>query len=93
MHAALAVSRTEVSVLYGEVGRLSDETIRLSLQLAETVALLTVAVQCAWLNAWAGGYQQAMTGFIARAEHRARTDRLIRRGVSPAAAAQGLRLV
>ena len=80
-------------MIYGEVGRRSGEMVHLSLRLTETAALLTVALQYAWLDAWVWGYRQTGAGFAERAEQRARTDRLIRRGVSPAVAARGLRLV
>lgn len=44
-------------MMYGEVGRLMDETIRLSIRQAENAALLAVAVQYAWLDLYLEGYR------------------------------------
>jgi hypothetical protein len=77
----------------GEIGRLTDETIRLSVQLGETTGLLLIAVQYAWLDGWVQGCRQATAGVEEMLEREARTNRLVRQGVPFKAAARGLRLV
>jgi hypothetical protein len=76
-----------------EVARLADETIRLSARLAEHTMLLAVAIQYASMSAWVNGYRQAQADLDARLERQERTERLIRRGVPPEAAARGLRVL
>lgn len=79
--------------MYGEVGRLVDEAIRLNVRTAENAVLLTVAMNYAWAATWCGVYQWAGGAMRAHMESRARTNRLIRQGVPVAAAARGLRVV
>jgi hypothetical protein len=45
-----------------EIGHLTDETIRLSVRLGETMGLLTIAMQYAWLDSWVQGCRQATAG-------------------------------
>lgn len=78
---------------YGEVGRLADESLRLSLQQAEIAVLLLTAAQYAWLDLCLDLSRAAGAGLSAEMNQRARTRRLIRRGVSPIEAAQELHLV
>jgi len=80
-------------MIQGEVGRLVDESLRLSLRQAETVIRLGIAAQYAWLEWWLEAHRAAASTLSAGRDQRARTRRLIRRGVSPAAAARNLRLV
>jgi hypothetical protein len=80
-------------MMNGEVGRLADETVRLGVRQAETMVLLALAVQLAWLDLWLDGYRTAQAALSAELAQQARTRRLIGRGVSPAAAARELRLV
>jgi hypothetical protein len=42
-------------MMNGEVGRLADETVRLGVRQAETMVLLALAVQLAWLDLWLDG--------------------------------------
>lgn len=77
----------------GEIGRLLDESLRLSLRQAEIAVLLVTAVQYAWLDLYLEGYRAVGTALSAELDQQARTRRLIRRGVSPAAAARELRIV
>ncbi|MBA9063537.1 MULTISPECIES: hypothetical protein [Methylobacterium] len=86
-------SDAELAMMYGEVGRLADEGLRLSLRQAENAALLVMAMQYAWAELWLEGYRAAGAALSAERDQRARTRRLIRRGVSPAAAAQALHIV
>ncbi|MCJ2093385.1 hypothetical protein MKK67_12940 [Methylobacterium sp. J-072] len=80
-------------MMYGEVGRLADEAMWLSIRQAENAALLAVAIQYAWLDLCVESYRA--TGAAVRDElgQQARTRRLIQRGVSPSIAAQELRIV
>ncbi|MCJ2140612.1 hypothetical protein [Methylobacterium sp. E-066] len=80
-------------MMYGEVGRLADEAMWLSIRQAENAALLAVAIQYAWLDLCVESYR--VTGAAVRDElgQQARTRRLIQRGVSPSIAAQELRIV
>ena len=80
-------------MMYGEMGRLSSETVRLSTRLTENTVLLAVAMQYAWMEAWVGSYSQTQAAFDAHREQKARTSRLIRRGVPAADAARGLRVL
>lgn len=80
-------------MMYGEVGRLADESLRLGLRQAENAVLLGVAAHCAWLELWLDAHRAASATLSAGRDQRARTRRLIRRGVSPAEAARNLRLV
>ncbi|SFM13660.1 hypothetical protein [Methylobacterium pseudosasicola] len=80
-------------MMYGEVGRLADEAIRLSIRQAENAALLAVAVQYAWLDFWFESYRATGAALSAEQGHRARTRRLIERGVSPSLAARELHIV
>lgn len=80
-------------MIYTEVGRLADESLRLGLRQAETAVLLGVAMQWAWLEMYRGGYDAAAAALDAGRDQRARTRRLIRRGVAPAAAARTLHVV
>ncbi|MDP4003733.1 hypothetical protein [Methylobacterium sp. NEAU K] len=80
-------------MMYGEVGRLADEGLRLSMCQAENAALLAVAAQYAWLDLCVETCRAAGAALSAEMEQQARTRRLIRRGVSPMAAAQELRIV
>ncbi|CAA2154560.1 hypothetical protein MBRA_00234 [Methylobacterium brachiatum] len=80
-------------MMYGEVGRLMDETIRLSIRQAENAALLAVAVQYAWLDLCLEGYRATGAAVSSELGHQARTRRLIQRGVSPSVAAQELHIV
>jgi hypothetical protein len=80
-------------MIYGEVGRLTDEAFRQSVRLAETMTLLAVAVQYAWLDGWARAYRQATDDLGAALEREARRSRLIRQGVPPVVAGRGLHLV
>ena len=80
-------------MIYGEVGRLADESLRLGLRQAEVAVLLVTAAQYAWWDLYLDLSQAAGTGLSAEWDQRARTRRLIRRGVSPEAAAQELHIV
>ena len=80
-------------MIYGEVGRLADETFRLGIRQAENAALLAVAMHYAWLDLWLDSYRATDIAMSAGLEQRARTRRLIQRGVSPSIAAQDLRIV
>ncbi|MBE7199257.1 MAG: hypothetical protein INR70_15855 [Parafilimonas terrae] len=80
-------------MIYGEVGRLADESLRLSFRQAETVILLGLAAQYAWFEWWLEAHQAAASVVSTGRDQRARTRRLIRLGVAPAAAARTLRLV
>ncbi|MGU3466476.1 hypothetical protein ACLBXO_16640 [Methylobacterium sp. C33D] len=80
-------------MMYGEVGRLADESLRLGLKQAENAVLLAMAAQYAWADLWLEGYRAAGTAFSSERDQRARTRRLIRRGVAPAVAAQALHIV
>ncbi|QGY05042.1 hypothetical protein MMSR116_26445 [Methylobacterium mesophilicum SR1.6/6] len=80
-------------MMSGEVDRLADESLRLSLRQAETVILLAVAVHYAWFEWWFEAHRSAASVCSARQDQRARTRRLIRLGVAPSAAARDLRLV
>lgn len=77
----------------GEIGRLLDESLRLGLRQAEIAVLLVTAAQYAWLDLYLEGYRAVGTALSAELDQQARTRRLIRRGVSPAAAARELRIV
>lgn len=79
--------------MYSEIGRLADEAIQLQVRIAEDAVLLTAAMSCAWVGSWLNVYRPASDAMRARMDSRARTDRLIRRGVPAAAAARGLRIV
>lgn len=80
-------------MIYGEVGRLADESLRLGLRQAEIAVLLVTAAQYAWWDLYLDLYRAAGTSFKAELDQQARTRRLIRRGASPAAAAQDLHIV
>lgn len=80
-------------MMYGEVGRLMDEAIRLSIRQAENAALLAVAVQYAWMDLYFEGYRATGAAVSSELGHQARTRRLIQRGVSPSVAAQELHIV
>ncbi|MBP1178661.1 hypothetical protein [Methylobacterium sp. PvR107] len=72
---------------------MADESLRLSLRQAEIAILLVTAAQYAWWDLYLDLYHAAGTGLSAELDQRARTRRLIRRGVSPTAAAQELHIV
>lgn len=76
-----------------EVGRLADETARLSMRLAETTTLLSIAVGYAWLDVWAETYHAAGRAIDERVQRQARTNRLIQRGVPLEAAKMSLQVV
>jgi|GEM_PF-2008692 len=80
-------------MIEGEVGRLADESLRLSLRQAELAVLLVTAAQYAWLNLCLDGYRTMTTILSATSDQRDRTRRLIRRGVPPEEAARALRIV
>ncbi|TXN04261.1 hypothetical protein FV242_08600 [Methylobacterium sp. WL64] len=80
-------------MMYGEVGRLMDEAIRLGIRQAENAALLAVAMHSAWLDLWLESYHATSAVLNTGPEQCARTRRLIERGVSPSLAAQDLHLV
>ena len=80
-------------MMYGEVGRLADESLRLGLRQAENAVLLAMAAQSAWADLWFEGYRAAGTALSTARDQRARTRRLIRRGVEPSVAAQELHIV
>ncbi|SDA10535.1 hypothetical protein SAMN02799622_00388 [Methylobacterium sp. UNC378MF] len=80
-------------MMYGEVGRLADESLRLGLRQAENAVLLVMAAQYAWAELWFEGYRTTGVALSAKVNRQARTRRLIRRGVAPAAAAQELHIV
>ena len=56
------MSRKSSPVTPAEIGRLTDETIRLSVRLGETAGLLVVAMQYVWLDGWVLGRRQATAG-------------------------------
>jgi hypothetical protein len=72
---------------------LSDETLRLSQELALHTVLLTVSVHQAWRETWLSGYRQTQMIVGAHLNEQARTNRLIRIGDPATAAAQRLRVV
>lgn len=76
-----------------DIGRLADESLRLSLRQAELAVLLATAVQYAWLELCLGGYRTLAITLSAASDQRARTRRLIQRGVPPAEAARALHIV
>jgi hypothetical protein len=80
-------------MMYGELGRLMDEAIRLSIHQAENAALLAIAVQYAWLDLCLEGYRATGAAVSSELGHRARTRRLIQRGISPSIAARELHIV
>ena len=80
-------------MMYGEVGRLADEAIRLSIRQAENAALLAVAIQYVWLDLYLESYRVTGAAMHAKLGQQARTRRLIQRGVSPIIAAQELHIV
>ena len=80
-------------MIYGEIGRLADEGLRLGLLQAENAVLLGVATQCAWLEFWLDAHRTTVATVSAGRDQRARTRRLIRRGVSPAEAIRELHIV
>ncbi|MEE7449487.1 hypothetical protein MRF4_17660 [Methylobacterium radiotolerans] len=80
-------------MMYGEVGRLADESLRLGLRQAENTVLLVMAAQYAWADLWLEGYRAAGTALSTERDQRARTRRLIRRGVAPSVAARELHIV
>lgn len=80
-------------MMYGEVGRLTDESLRLGLRQAENAVLLVLAAQYAWADLWFEGYRAAGTTLSTELDQRARTRRLIRRGVAPSVASQELHIV
>ena len=80
-------------MMYGEVGRLADESLRLGLRQAENAVLLAMAAQYAWADLWFEGYRAAGTALSTARDQRARMRRLIRRGVEPSVAAQELHIV
>jgi hypothetical protein len=80
-------------MMYGEMGRLADESLRLGLRQAETAVLFALAAQYAWLELCLDGYRMAGRTLSSDLDQRARTRRLIRRGITPAAAAQALHIV
>ena len=86
-------SDAESDMMYGEVGRLADESLRLGLRQAENAVLLMMATQYAWAHLWFEGYRAAGTALSAERDQQARIRRLVRRGVSPAVAAQSLHVV
>ena len=77
----------------GEVGRLANESLRLSLCQAELAVLLVTAAQYAWLDLYLDGYRTMATILRTASDQRDRTRRLIRRGVPAEAAARALRIV
>lgn len=79
--------------MWNEVGRLADEGVRLSTRLAENSMLLTIAVTYAWADAWDRSCRRTGSAFDADLRQRARTLRLIRRGVPLATAARNLYLL
>jgi hypothetical protein len=80
-------------MMYGEVGRLAEESLRLSLRQAENAVLLVMAAHYAWLDLCLENSRAAAIAVSTAADQQARTRRLIRRGVSPAVAAQELHIV
>lgn len=88
-----AIPDVELPMMYGEVGRLTDEAVRLGIRQAENAALLAVAIHYAWLDLWLDSYRATGAALNTGSEQRARTRRLIERGVSPSLAAQDLHLV
>lgn len=80
-------------MIYGEVGRLADEGLRLGLLQAENAVLIGVAAQWAWLEFWLDAHRTTAANASAGRDQRARTRRLIRRGVSPAEAVRDLHIV
>lgn len=76
-----------------EIGQLADESLRLGLRQAELAALLATAVQYAWLDLWLEGYRAMARTWNAASNQRARTRRLIQRGVPPAEATRALHIV
>jgi hypothetical protein len=80
-------------MIYAEVGRLADESLRLGLKQVEAAILLSVATQYAWLELGLETQRATAEALSVGRDRRARTRRLIRLGVSPAAAAQDLHIV
>lgn len=80
-------------MMEGEIGRLADESLRLSLRQAELAALLATAIQYAWLDLSLHGYRALASAALNAADQQARTRRLIRRGISPAEAVRALHVV
>lgn len=76
-----------------EIGRLADESLRLSLRQAELAVLLMTAVQYACLDLCLEGYRTLATAALTLSDQQARTRRLIQRGVPPAEAARALHVV
>ena len=76
-----------------EIGRLADESLRLSIRQAELAVRLTTAVHYAWLDLCLEGYRSLTSTLSAGSDQRERTRRLIQRGVPAAEAARALYLV
>jgi hypothetical protein len=92
-HTSQNAADIHLRAVYGGVGRLSDETLRLSQELALHTVLLTVSVHQAWRETWLSGYRQTPMIVGAHLNEQARTNRMIRSSVPATAAAQGLRVV
>jgi hypothetical protein len=80
-------------MIYAEVGRLADESLRLGLRQVEAGVLLALAMHYAWLELGLETQRATAAALSIGRDRRARTRRLIRLGVSPAAAAQDLHIV
>ncbi|MCJ2084395.1 hypothetical protein MKK88_00080 [Methylobacterium sp. E-005] len=76
-----------------DIGRLTAESLRLSLRQVELAGLLATAIQYAWLDLCLEGYRTQMMAMSAGSDRRERTWRLIQRGVPPEAAARALHIV
>ncbi|WP_267353822.1 MULTISPECIES: hypothetical protein [unclassified Methylobacterium] len=76
-----------------EIGRLADESLRLSIRQAELAVRLTTAVHYAWLDLCLEGYRTLTSVLNAGSDQRERTRRLILRGVPAAEAARALHIV
>jgi hypothetical protein len=76
-----------------DIGRLADESLRLGLRQAELATLLATAIHYAWLDLCYEGYRTLAIALSTASDQRARTRRLIQRGVPPAEAARALHIV
>ncbi len=85
--------RVGAEMIERDIGRLADESLRLCFRQAELAALMATAVQYACLDLYLEGYRTLATTLSVASDQRARTRRLIRRGVPPAEAARALHLV